>query len=147
MIYINKEILPFFYSSEFSEASCVAFKYGMVSFKIPGRPFKQKSGTFNQRSFERACLFGKLFILRVFEEMDKLGYTFLVSSDLTRTVDNGTLLFRKSPRVPVSRPWRKCLCIAPLDSDKLVLVRCPENAHEAPTECLQFVRRLSIECP
>ena len=103
----------------------------MVSFKIPGRPFKQKSGTFNQRSFERACLFGKLFILRVFEEMDKLGYTFLVSSDLTRTVDNGTLLFRKSPRVPVSRPWRKCLCIAPLDSDKLVLVRCPENAQEA----------------
>ena len=63
--------------------------------------------------------------------MDKLGHTFLVSSDLTRTVDNGTLLFRKSPRVPVSRPWRKCLCIAPLDSDKLVLARCPENAQEA----------------
>ena len=111
------------------ETSCVAFKYGMVSFKLPGAPFKPKKS--NGRKSEKACLFGKILILRVLEEMDKLGYHYLLSSDLTRTVDNGTLLFRKSPRVPLSRPWRKCLCVAPLDVDKLVLIRCPENAQEA----------------
>ena len=117
---------------EFSETSCVAFKYGMVSFKLPGCPFKTKTGgTFSRRSSEKACLFGKLVILRVLEEMDKLGYTYMLSSDLTRTVDNGTMIFRKSPRVPVSRPWRKCLCVTPLDLDKLVLIRCPENVQEA----------------
>ena len=109
----------------------MAFKHGLVSFKLPGCPFKLKSGGAFSRSSEKACLFGKILILRVLEEMDKLGYNYLLSSDLSRTVDNGTMIFRKSPRVPVSRPWRKCLCIAPVDFDKLILIRCPENAQEA----------------
>ena len=111
----------------------MAFKYGIVSFKLPGYPFRQTTskGLFKKGSSEKYCLFGKLFILRVLEEMDKLGYHYIFSTDLTRTVDNGTMLFRKSPGVPVERPWRKCLCIAPLDLDKLVLIRCPENVQEA----------------
>ena len=109
----------------------MAFKHGLVSFKLPGCPFKQGSGGAFSRSSEKACIYGKVLILRVLEEMDKLGYNYLLSSDLARTVDNGAMIFRKSPRVPVSRPWRKCLCITPLDFDKLILIRCPENAQEA----------------
>ena len=63
--------------------------YGAITFRLPGQPFRVRQGKKN-------ATLGKLFMVRLLEEMYKLGYHFLTSSKLSRTpTDHSTLLFRK----------------------------------------------------
>ena len=63
-------------------------KYGAVQFRLPGSPFAPNCG-------RDSAYFGKLFILRLFERMEVIGYDFLSSCDLSRAYDQGTLLFKQ----------------------------------------------------
>ena len=63
--------------------------YGAITFRLPGQPFRVRQGKKN-------ATLGKLFMVRLLEEMYKLGYHFIASSKLSRTpTDHSTLLFRK----------------------------------------------------
>ena len=63
--------------------------YGAITFRLPGQPFRVRGGKKN-------ATLGKLFMVRLLEEMYKLGYHFIASSKLSRTpTDHSTLLFRK----------------------------------------------------
>ena len=63
--------------------------YGAITFRLPGHPFRARGGKKN-------ATLGKLIIVRLFEEMYKLGYDFITSSKLSRTpTDHSTLLFKK----------------------------------------------------
>ena len=79
---------------------------------------------------KESATIGKVFISRIFEEMDKLGYDFVTCSELAQTVDNGTLIFKKY-HDGIERESRPVLCIAPGGRDKISLVRCPENVVSA----------------
>jgi len=54
-----------------------------------------KSWVFHPRNRGDQGLSGKLFMLRLLEEMYKMGYDPIVSSDLVSRVDNSTVFFRK----------------------------------------------------
>jgi len=55
-----------------------------------------KSWVFHPRNRGDQGLSGKLFMLRLLEEMYKMGYDPIVSSDLVSRVDNSTVFFRKN---------------------------------------------------
>ena len=64
-------------------------EYGAITFRLPGHPFRARGGKKN-------ATLGKLFMVRIFEEMHMLGYTFIASSKLSQTqTDHSTLLFKK----------------------------------------------------
>jgi len=67
---------------------------------------------------------GKLFMLRLLEEMYRIGYDPVVSSDLVRRHDQATIFFRK---VQEERPGRRVICLAPGKSDTLVFLRADEE--------------------
>ena len=63
--------------------------YGAITFRLPGHPFRPRGGKKN-------ATLGKLFMVRIFEEMYKLGYDFIATCKLSRTPsDNSTILFKK----------------------------------------------------
>jgi len=70
---------------------------------------------------------GKLFTMKMFEEMHKLGYDFVVSSDLTRMLDQASWFFVKKT---VSRSHREVVCIAPGEMDTLVLLEASTKIEE-----------------
>lgn len=58
-------------------------KYGCLEYRLPGSPFVVNSGR------ESATL-GKVFGIRIMEELNALGYDLVVSSDLSRAYDQST---------------------------------------------------------
>ena len=97
--------------------------HGNFCIKLPGTPFSLYTG-------KESATIGKVFISRIFEEMDKLGYEFVTCSELAQRVDNGTLIFKKY-HDGKERENRPVLCIAPGGNDKISLVRCPKNVESA----------------
>ncbi|XP_023332524.1 uncharacterized protein LOC111704506 isoform X3 [Eurytemora carolleeae] len=57
--------------------------------------FQLKSANFNEGAGLEASTAGKLFVLRLLEEMYMMGYDPVVSSDLVREKDVATLFFKK----------------------------------------------------
>ena len=121
--------------------------YGTVTFQLPGQPFRPNSGKKN-------ATIGKLFMVRIFEEMYKLGYDFISSSDLAREQDTSTLFFRKVCENK-ARGACKVLCISPGSdlnfgigsNDKIIMLRCPEEVEEAIEEAVKasFVYQVQKE--
>ena len=86
----------------------------------------------NQKCFrlmesKLAATTGKLFTIMMLEEMYKLGYDPVVSSDLSQQWDNATWFFVKAAS---ERPSKKVVCLAPGKSDTLVLVRACNRFEE-----------------
>merc|ERR1711971_291726 len=68
---------------------------------------------------------GKLFCIRILEELHKLGYDLQIGSDLTRArFAAGTLFFRK---VSSERPTAKVVCVAPDKELTIVLLNHNEK--------------------
>ena len=89
-------------------------KYGTTGYSVgSGSCFQLNSGKTSATS-------GKLFTVLMFEEMYKLGYDPVVSSDLSRMYDQATWFFVKktSERTPL-----RVACLAPGKSDTLVLLQ------------------------
>jgi len=93
-------------------------KLGVLQFSMSALLFTTNNGK------EPATL-GKLFCLRILEELHKLGYDLQIGSDLTRDIfAAGTLFFKK---VTSERPPAKVICIAPGKKDTIVLLNHNES--------------------
>jgi len=93
-------------------------KLGVLQFSMSALLFTTNNGK------EPATL-GKLFCLRLLEELHKMGYDLQIGSDLTRDkYAAGTLFFRK---VTSERPSAKVVCIAPGKKDTIVLLNHNER--------------------
>ena len=58
-------------------------KHGLLQFQLPGSPFTLNAG-------KESSTIVKIFAIRVLEEMNKLGYDIMASSDLSRAYDQST---------------------------------------------------------
>jgi hypothetical protein len=58
-------------------------KYGARQFRLPGSPFTVNTG-------KESATIGKIFAIRIFEEMNTLGYDLIASSDLSRAYDQSS---------------------------------------------------------
>lgn len=96
------------------ETVCGEDKHGSLQLRLPGSPFTLNAG-------KESSTIGKIFAIRVFEEMNQLGYEIVASSDLSRAYDQSTWFFRKSQ--PERRPRFPVLCVSPGGADKLAVVR------------------------
>jgi hypothetical protein len=102
-------------------------KLGVLQFSMSALLFVTGNGK------EPATL-GKLFCIRLLEELHKLGYDLQIGSDLSRPPKwfgphsarfaAGTLFFRK---VSSERPTAKVVCVAPGKEDTIVLLNHNEN--------------------
>merc|ERR1712001_247556 len=93
-------------------------KLGVLQFSMSALLFVTGNGK------EPATL-GKLFCIRLLEELHKLGYDLQIGSDLTRArFAAGTLFFRK---VSSERPTAKVVCVAPGKEDTIVLLNHNEK--------------------
>merc|ERR1711974_368643 len=91
----------------------------------------------NEGNGKTAATLGKLFCIRLLEEMHKMGYDLQISSDLARCSvviwngpqsTTGTLFFRK---VASERPTAKVVCVAPGRTDTIVLMNHNEKVKNA----------------
>merc|ERR550525_1266137 len=105
-------------------------KLGALQFKMSDRLFVNGNG-------KTAATLGKLFCIRLLEEMHKMGYDLQISSDLARCSvviwngpqsTTGTLFFRK---VASERPTSKVVCVAPGRTDTIVLMNHSEKVKNA----------------
>ena len=62
-------------------------RYGCAQFRLPGSPFAPSAG-------RESATVGKLAAVRIFEEMNALGYDLVASSDLARAYDQSSWFFR-----------------------------------------------------
>ena len=86
---------------------------------------------------EGTISFGKRFLCTVFEGMHKLGYEFLTSTDTCSNEIQSTIIFEK--RHPEAHSLeQKChiMCIASKETNKLLLVRCPETVAQSLLEVI-----------
>ena len=98
--------------------------FGAIQIILPELPFKTKS-------FQRSANIGKLFIIRLLELMNASGYDFQFSSDLSRWKDQSSLFFKKSPNANRGRPWKRIVCVAPGNSDRLILMNHDQQVIDA----------------
>ena len=104
-------------------------KLGVLQFSMAASLFRTNNGK------EPATL-GKLFCLRLLEELHKMGYDLQVGADLTRArFAAGALFFRKVTSEPLTA---KVVCIAPGKADTIVLMNHSESVKSmAGGECDQ----------
>ena len=84
---INDFLLLLFYSFWYRELSTdedvqTESKYGSIQFRLPGSPFSPTCG-------KDSAYFGKIFTLKLFEEMHVIGYDYMACADLSRAFDQG----------------------------------------------------------
>ena len=93
-------------------------KLGVLQFSMYGLVFMTNNGK------ELATL-GKLFCLRLLEELHKMGYDLQISADLTQAQFAADVLFFR--KVTRERPTAKVVCIAPWKQDTIVLLNHNER--------------------
>jgi len=111
-------------------------KYGTLGYNVGSE------WCFQVNSGKTAATSGKLFTIRMLEEMHKLGYDPVVSSDLTRTYDQATWIFEKTTH---ERPTAKVVCLAPGKSDTLVMVRANERFQDVVKASINEAWPLGIQ--
>merc|ERR1712088_988934 len=101
------------------------------SFETPSRDkfgvlqLSMSSWLFTTGNGKEPATLGKLFCIRILEELHKMGYDLQIGSDLTRArFAAGSLFFRK---VSGERPTAKVVCIAPGKQDTIVLLNHNER--------------------
>ena len=122
-------------------------KFGAVQFRLPGSPFVLNAG-------KESATIGKVFAIRVFEEMNRMGYDLVASSDLSRAYDQSSwqvkvaksliqifisILSRFFKKVNAERARQPVLCIAPGSTDKIVIVRGCEYVIDAVRDVINEV--------
>ena len=109
-------------------------KLGVLQFSMSAWLFATGNGK------EPATL-GKLFCIRLLEELHKMGFDLQVGSDLIRASSSaGSLFFRK---VTSERPTAKVVCIAPGKDDTIVLLNHRENVKSMVERCRRTWRFLA----
>lgn len=103
-------------------------KYGAVQFRLPGSPFAPNCG-------RDSAYFGKFFILRLFEQMNVIGYDFLSCVDLSRAYDQGTLIFKQG-LMSGERSKKTVIAVAPYSTDKLHMVNCTDGVVQTIKEAV-----------
>eukprot|EP00397_Hematodinium_sp_SG-2012_P022879 GEMP01023736.1.p1 GENE.GEMP01023736.1~~GEMP01023736.1.p1 ORF type:complete len:546 (+),score=109.84 GEMP01023736.1:89-1639(+) len=113
------------------DTSNIKDKNGSVQIKLPQYFFAVSQG-------KDAATLGKLFMIRLFEEMYTLGYDIATSSDLTREVDHSTLFFVKAATKEERRKKAppQVVCVAPGGVDKLALLRATSSVTYAIKQAL-----------
>ena len=77
---------------------------------------------------EGTVSFGKRFLCILFEEMHNLGYDFVTSTDTCNNDIQSTVIFEKCRFEEFSQEKKShIMCIASKETNKLLLVRCPEH--------------------
>ncbi len=66
-------------------------RYGAAQFRLPGSPFVMAAG-------RESSTLGKMVAIRIFEEMNAMGYEMVGSADLSRQYDQSTWFFRSGSR-------------------------------------------------
>lgn len=105
--------------------------YGTIKMKVGDRQ------TFEPRRGKKSRTLGTWFVVRLLEEMFKLRYDLVTSSDLAKTGDNATLFFNKSVVRDEDRTMAKVCCIAPGGKrfgtryDRLNLIRTDVDIKQA----------------
>lgn len=94
-------------------------KHGSVQFRLPGSPFSPTCG-------KESAILGKMFVLKLLENLYIKGYDFLNSADLSRAYDQGTLFFKQG-LMSGERSPRSIIAIAPCGDDKLHLVNSTDG--------------------
>merc|ERR1719150_1559406 len=88
-------------------------KLGVVQFTMAADVFVAASG-------KKAATMGKLFCIKILEELHKKGYDLQISSDLMRTEESASTLFFK--KVAGERRQAKVICVALGSSDRISLI-------------------------
>ena len=99
--------------------------------------------TFYSPGSENVML-SKWLISRIFQEMYKLHYDVVISSDISRLKGKGHLFFKKS-NVSLERKYSSVFCVAPDNCDTMTLVKCPDDAKEAIKRAILQVWRPGIK--
>ena len=94
-------------------------KYGSIQFRLPGSPFSPTCG-------KDCAYFGKIFSLKLLEEMHVIGYDYMARADLSRAFDQGSLMFKQS-LMSGQRPRKSIIAVAPYGNDKLHLINCTDG--------------------
>ena len=93
-------------------------KLGVMQFTMAANLFVSQSG-------KEAATMGKLFCIRLLEELHTMGYDLQISSDLTRDRYSASALFFK--KVANERPAARIVCVAPGKEDRLILMNHTER--------------------
>lgn len=93
-------------------------KHGAVQFRLPHSPFSPTCG-------KESSYHGKVFIMKLLEEMYVIGYDLQVSADLSRVFDQGSLIFKQG-LMSGERLRRSTIAVAPYGHDKLHLINCTD---------------------
>ena len=88
-------------------------KLGVIQFTMAADVFGAASG-------KKAATMGKLFCIKIIEELHKKGYDLQISSDLMRTEESASTLFFK--KVAGERRQAKVICVALGSSDRITLI-------------------------
>ena len=88
-------------------------KLGVIQFTMAADVFGAASG-------KEAATMGKLFCIKIIEELHKIGYDLQISSDLMRTQESASTLFFK--KVAGERRQAKVICVALGSSDRITLI-------------------------
>ena len=112
-------------------------KYGSVQFRLPGSPFSPTCG-------KESAYFGKLFTLKLLEEMHVIGFDFIACPDLSRAFDQGSLLFKQG-LMSGERPRKTIIAVAPYSNDKLHLINCTDGVIQNIIEAIKSVWKPGIK--
>lgn len=132
-------MLILFHSRDLSNSEDVITeaKYGSVQFRMPGSPFAPTCG-------RDSAFLGKMFVLKVLEELYVIGYDLLTSADLSRAFDQATLIFKQG-LISGERSRRAVLAIAPSSTDKLQLINCPEPIIQSVKDAIGAIWKPGIK--
>jgi len=103
-------------------------KFGVMQFRMAADVFVCQSG-------KEPATMGKLFCIRILEELHKMGYDLQIASDLTRVKYSAASLFFK--KVASERPAAKVVCIAPGKEDKIILMNHNERVKSMVEEAIK----------
>jgi len=88
-------------------------KLGVIQFDMAADVFGAGSG-------KKAATMGKLFCIKIIEDLHKTGYDLQISSDLMRTEESASTLFFK--KVTSERRQAKVICVGLGSSDRITLI-------------------------
>ena len=112
-------------------------KYGSIQFRLPGSPFSPTCG-------KDSAYFGKIFTLKLVEEMHVIGFDFMACADLSRAFDQGSLMFKQS-LMSGQRPRKSIIAIAPYGNDKLHLVNCTDGVVQTVMDVIVSVWKFGVK--
>ena len=103
-------------------------KLGVLQFDMAADVFGAGSG-------KKAATMGKLFCIKIIEELHKIGYDLQISSDLVQTEESASTLFFK--KVTSERRQAKVICVALGSSDRITLINHNDGVKSMVEKAIQ----------